>query len=56
MTRKMILDLDTGIEHAVVVVEWGAGLAEQLADRHLLVRLRREPESDIRTVTWEWRR
>lgn len=49
------LDLDTGIEHAVVVVEWGSGLAEHLADRHLLVRLRREPESDVRTVAWEWR-
>ena len=49
------LDLDTDLEHAVVVVEWGEGLVEHLADRHLLVRLRREPDSDVRTVQWEWR-
>lgn len=49
------LDLDTELEHAVVVVEWGAGVVEHLAERHLLVALRREPESDVRTVTWEWK-
>ncbi len=48
------LDLDTDLSHAVVVVEWGQGLVEHLSDRHLLVRLRREPESDVRTVQWEW--
>ncbi|CAG7607293.1 tRNA (adenosine(37)-N6)-threonylcarbamoyltransferase complex ATPase subunit type 1 TsaE [Rhodococcus opacus] len=48
------LDLDTDLAAAVVVVEWGAGIAEQLADRHLRVRLRREPETDVRTAHWEW--
>jgi tRNA threonylcarbamoyladenosine biosynthesis protein TsaE len=48
------LDLDTDLTAAVVVVEWGEGIAEQLADRHLRVRLRREPETDVRTAHWEW--
>ncbi|MEU8896933.1 tRNA (adenosine(37)-N6)-threonylcarbamoyltransferase complex ATPase subunit type 1 TsaE [Nocardia sp. NPDC048505] len=48
------LDLDTDLHHAVVVVEWGLGVVEHLADRHLLVRLSREPESEIRTAIWEW--
>ncbi len=48
------LDLDTDLDHAVVVVEWGLGVVEHLADRHLRVLLRREPDSDVRTATWEW--
>ncbi|MET9488733.1 MULTISPECIES: tRNA (adenosine(37)-N6)-threonylcarbamoyltransferase complex ATPase subunit type 1 TsaE [unclassified Nocardia] len=48
------LDLDTDLHDAVVVVEWGLGVAEHLADRHLRVQLRREPDSDIRTAEWEW--
>lgn len=48
------LDLDTELADSVVVVEWGEGIAEALADRHLLIRLRREPESDVRTATWQW--
>ncbi|MCQ4120241.1 tRNA (adenosine(37)-N6)-threonylcarbamoyltransferase complex ATPase subunit type 1 TsaE [Rhodococcus tibetensis] len=48
------LDLDTDLAEAVVVVEWGEGIVEQLADRHLRVRLSREPESDVRTAEWEW--
>ena len=35
------LDLDTGLEQAVTVVEWGEGKVERLAEAHLLVRLRR---------------
>lgn len=35
------LDLDTELTRAAVVVEWGEGKAEQLADSHLLVRLTR---------------
>ncbi len=35
------LDLDTDLLAAAVVVEWGEGLAERLADEHLLIRLRR---------------
>ncbi|TSE02089.1 tRNA (adenosine(37)-N6)-threonylcarbamoyltransferase complex ATPase subunit type 1 TsaE [Skermania sp. ID1734] len=48
------LDLDTDLEHAVVVVEWGAGMVEHLATRHLWVRLRREPDTEVRAVEWEW--
>ncbi|UMG94832.1 tRNA (adenosine(37)-N6)-threonylcarbamoyltransferase complex ATPase subunit type 1 TsaE [Nocardioides sp. TF02-7] len=35
------LDLDTDVDHAVTVVEWGEGLAEDLADSPLVVRIRR---------------
>ncbi|NDK89057.1 tRNA (adenosine(37)-N6)-threonylcarbamoyltransferase complex ATPase subunit type 1 TsaE [Gordonia desulfuricans] len=48
------LDLDTEIADAVVVVEWGEGVAERLADRHLIVRLRRDPDTDVRHAEWEW--
>ena len=48
------LDLDTDLTAAVVVVEWGEGLVEKLTDRHLRVRLRRDPESDVRRATWGW--
>ncbi|GAC48701.1 tRNA (adenosine(37)-N6)-threonylcarbamoyltransferase complex ATPase subunit type 1 TsaE [Gordonia aichiensis] len=48
------LDLDTDLEDAVVVVEWGEGVAERLAERHLLVRLRRDPDTDVRHAQWSW--
>lgn len=48
------LDLDTDLTERVVVVEWGAGVVERLADRHLLVRLRRAEDSDVRTADWGW--
>ncbi|MGC4962242.1 tRNA (adenosine(37)-N6)-threonylcarbamoyltransferase complex ATPase subunit type 1 TsaE [Gordonia sp. DT218] len=48
------LDLDSDLTGAVIVVEWGDGVAERLADRHLRVRLRREPESEVRRAEWEW--
>ena len=48
------LDLDTELDSAVVVVEWGEGLAERLSDRHLDVRLERISNSDTRTATWQW--
>lgn len=38
------LDLDTDLLAAAVVVEWGEGMAERLADEHLLIRLRRDLE------------
>ncbi|MBV9312142.1 MAG: tRNA (adenosine(37)-N6)-threonylcarbamoyltransferase complex ATPase subunit type 1 TsaE [Pseudonocardia sp.] len=44
------LDLDTDLREAAVVVEWGEGLAEALAGRHLLVRLRRR-DDDSRVAT-----
>lgn len=48
------LDLDTDLQDAVVVVEWGEGLAERLSDRHLDVRLERLTDSDTRTAVWQW--
>ncbi|CAN5308002.1 tRNA (adenosine(37)-N6)-threonylcarbamoyltransferase complex ATPase subunit type 1 TsaE [soil metagenome] len=48
------LDLDTDLDDAVVVVEWGEGLAERLSDRHLDIRLERGDESEMRTATWRW--
>jgi tRNA threonylcarbamoyladenosine biosynthesis protein TsaE len=48
------LDLDTDLDDAVVVVEWGEGLAERLSERHLDIRLDRAADSDVRTATWRW--
>lgn len=48
------LDLDTDLDDAVVVVEWGEGLAERLSDRHLDVRIERGSETETRMVTWQW--
>lgn len=48
------LDLDTDLAEAVVVMEWGAGLAECLAARHLDIRLERVRYSDVRIATWQW--
>ncbi|KAA8965283.1 tRNA (adenosine(37)-N6)-threonylcarbamoyltransferase complex ATPase subunit type 1 TsaE [Mycobacterium sp.] len=50
------LDLDTDLDEAVVVVEWGAGLAERLSARCLDIRLERLTNSDVRTATWQWSR
>lgn len=44
------LDLDTDIEEAVTVVEWGEGLAETLAHSRLEIALTRG-EDDVRTLT-----
>lgn len=48
------LDLDSDLEGAVVVVEWGEGVAEHLVDRHLRVRLRRAEDSEVRRAEWKW--
>ena len=48
------LDLDTDLDEAVAVVEWGEGLAERLSERHLVVTLDRLPDSDVRAATWRW--
>jgi tRNA threonylcarbamoyladenosine biosynthesis protein TsaE len=42
------LDLDTDLLAAAVVVEWGEGMAERLADEHLLIRLQRRADDDDR--------
>jgi tRNA threonylcarbamoyladenosine biosynthesis protein TsaE len=48
------LDLDTDLDDAVVVVEWGEGLAERLSDSHLDIRLERGRYTDVRTAVWRW--
>lgn len=48
------LDLDTDLDDAVVVVEWGEGIAERLAERHLDIRLERLSGSDVRMASWQW--
>lgn len=47
------LDLDTDLDEAVAVVEWGEGLAERLSDHHLCIDLQRGAD-DTRTATWQW--
>lgn len=47
------LDLDTDLDDAVVVVEWGQGLAERLSEHHLCIDLQRGAD-DVRTATWRW--
>jgi tRNA threonylcarbamoyladenosine biosynthesis protein TsaE len=44
------LDLDTDLDGAVTVVEWGSGLAESLSTDRLELRLERAAD-DVRTVT-----
>lgn len=52
------LDLDTELESAVVVAEWGGGLVEMIAERHLFVSVDRhsavldDPDSEARIVSW----
>jgi tRNA threonylcarbamoyladenosine biosynthesis protein TsaE len=48
------LDLDTDLDDAVVVVEWGEGLAERLSESHLDIRLERGPDTEVRTAIWQW--
>jgi tRNA threonylcarbamoyladenosine biosynthesis protein TsaE len=46
------LDLDTDLTEAVVVVEWGEGIAESLASDHLLIRLsRRDDDTRVAELT-----
>jgi tRNA threonylcarbamoyladenosine biosynthesis protein TsaE len=44
------LDLDTDLDQAVTVVEWGSGLAEALSGDRLELRLERA-DDDVRTLT-----
>ncbi|MCX7538150.1 tRNA (adenosine(37)-N6)-threonylcarbamoyltransferase complex ATPase subunit type 1 TsaE [Corynebacterium sp. P5875] len=56
------LDLDTELDDAVIVAEWGGGLVEQLADTWLEVTFDREtavredPESEVRILSWRLRK
>lgn len=46
------LDLETDLTTSAVVVEWGEGVAEGLAEEHLLIRLeRREDEVRLAEVS-----
>jgi len=45
------LDLDTDAAGAVTVVEWGAGLAEGLAEDRLEISIQPDPDGDVRTVS-----
>jgi tRNA threonylcarbamoyladenosine biosynthesis protein TsaE len=44
------LDLDVDTDTAVTVVEWGAGLVEQLTDSRLEIAISRSPDSEQRTA------
>jgi tRNA threonylcarbamoyladenosine biosynthesis protein TsaE len=44
------LDLDTDVAAAVTVVEWGAGLAEGLAEDRLEITIQPDLAGDVRTV------
>ncbi len=56
LTELDSLDLDTDLDDAVVVVEWGEGLAERLSDSHLDIRLERAADTETRTAIWKWSR
>lgn len=46
------LDLEASLEESVTLVEWGAGIAEGLADAHLEIDIRRsiDPEDETRWI------
>lgn len=46
------LDLDASLAESVTVVEWGAGLAEQLAPSYLALTLRADAATEERVATW----
>ncbi|MCQ4620969.1 tRNA (adenosine(37)-N6)-threonylcarbamoyltransferase complex ATPase subunit type 1 TsaE [Corynebacterium sp. CCUG 71335] len=46
------LDLDSELEDAVVVTEWGGGLVEQLTSRYLVVTLNRDALDEGRVISW----
>jgi tRNA threonylcarbamoyladenosine biosynthesis protein TsaE len=56
LTELDSLDLDTDLDDAVVVVEWGEGVAERLSDSHLDIRLERAADTETRTAIWKWSR
>jgi tRNA threonylcarbamoyladenosine biosynthesis protein TsaE len=44
------LDLDVSMADSVTVVEWGAGLVEQLSDARLEIKLSRQDDSEVRQL------
>ena len=47
------LDLTTGADEGVMVVEWGAGIAEGLAESRLVVTIVRRDDDEVRHVAVE---
>jgi tRNA threonylcarbamoyladenosine biosynthesis protein TsaE len=45
------LDLDASVEDSVTLVEWGEGVAEQLSDAHLEIRIARSDSDETRHVS-----
>jgi tRNA threonylcarbamoyladenosine biosynthesis protein TsaE len=45
------LDLDADVDSSVTVVEWGAGLADDLAEARLVISLARADDSETRVAT-----
>ena len=46
------LDLESALEHDVVVVEWGAGFVESLVEAPLVVRMSRGEDTEVRVASW----
>ncbi|CCH72047.1 conserved hypothetical protein [Nostocoides australiense Ben110] len=44
------MDLDADIADSVTLVEWGEGLAEDLTDSHLAIRMTADPATETRRV------
>ncbi|AKE40622.1 putative P-loop hydrolase, UPF0079-family [Corynebacterium kutscheri] len=53
------LDLDTELDQAVVVAEWGGGLVENIAEQYIVVSFDRttavlaDPDSEARFISWQ---
>ena len=45
-------DLESALEHDVVVVEWGAGFVESLVEAPLVVRMSRGEDTEVRVASW----
>ncbi|MBP3088662.1 tRNA (adenosine(37)-N6)-threonylcarbamoyltransferase complex ATPase subunit type 1 TsaE [Corynebacterium sp. sy017] len=54
------LDLETELEQAVVVAEWGGGLIERIAENYLVIEFDRrtaweqDAQSQARILSWQW--
>ena len=54
--RQTLVPDHSDLDDAVVVVEWGEGVAERLSERHLDIRLERGSDTEMRTAMWQWSR
>jgi tRNA threonylcarbamoyladenosine biosynthesis protein TsaE len=46
------LDLDADLDQAVLVIEWGEGVAEALSESRLTVRIEPQSNGEERSLTW----